>query len=201
MKTDVIRLTGDTNEYMRVLQEAMKFAAYKELPNKQALHLRLLTEELIGMMRSITGEKDGEFWIEDADSVCELHLKVHTIMNTRKREQLLGAATSGKNESAKGLMGRLRDVFDRAADEDLLAAGGALTRIAPFEPAGEFSMSWDWSMISYREELSKLVSLNDKEAGEMWDELEKSVVTHVADDIKVSIRGQNAEMIIIKKLA
>ena len=56
-------------------------------------------------------------------------------------------------------------------------------------------------MISYREELSKLVSLNDKEAGEMWDELEKSVVTHVADDIKVNIRGQNAEMIIIKKLA
>ena len=34
----------------------------------------------------------------------------------------------------------------------------------------------------------------------MWDELEKSVVTHVADDIKVSIRGQQVEMTILKKL-
>ena len=41
----------------------------------------------------------------------------------------------------------------------------------------------------------------DAAAKDAWDELEKSVVKHVADDIKVSIRGREAEMIIMKKLA
>ena len=40
----------------------------------------------------------------------------------------------------------------------------------------------------------------DQRAREAWDELEKSVVTHVADEIKVFIRGGQTEMTIIKKL-
>ena len=41
--------------------QAEKLAAYKELDGKPALHLRLLTEEMMGMMRSIAGEAEGEF--------------------------------------------------------------------------------------------------------------------------------------------
>jgi len=40
----------------------------------------------------------------------------------------------------------------------------------------------------------------DPAAKEAWDELEKSVVTHVADDIRVSIRNGNVEMVILKKM-
>ena len=39
------------------------------------------------------------------------------------------------------------------------------------------------------------------EAAEAWDELEKSVVSHVADDVKISIEGWQTEMVIVKKLA
>ena len=38
------------------------------------------------------------------------------------------------------------------------------------------------------------------EAAEAWDELEKSVVSSVADDVKVNIQGFQTEMTIIKKL-
>ena len=104
---------------MDALAQAEKVAAYKELSPKSALHLRLLTEEMMGMMRSITGEPNGFFWIEDEDGVYQLHLQVKTRMNTDRRERLLSASSSGGNESAKGLMGRLRDFFDRGADEDV----------------------------------------------------------------------------------
>ena len=168
MKTDIIKLTGRFNENERALEEAQKVAQYKRLSTKEALHLRLLTEEMMGMMRSITGETDGEFWIEDDKDVYELHLKVHTIMNTRKREKLLDTSTSGKNESAKGLMGRLRDVFDRAADEDVLMSAGPLSLPGPFEQGGPALMGWEWSMSEYQDALSKLVAQHDKAAGEIY---------------------------------
>ena len=41
---------------------------------------------------------------------------------------------------------------------------------------------------------------NDYTAREAWDDLEKSVVKNVADDVKVAIRSGTVEMIIIKKL-
>ena len=38
------------------------------------------------------------------------------------------------------------------------------------------------------------------EAAEAWDELEKSVVSNVADDVKIGIKGFQTEITIIKKL-
>ena len=40
----------------------------------------------------------------------------------------------------------------------------------------------------------------DDAAREAWDELEKSVVKNVADDVRVSICGGSVEMTILKKL-
>ena len=37
-------------------------------------------------------------------------------------------------------------------------------------------------------------------AKEAWDELEKSVVSKIADDVKVSIEGRRVEMVIIKRV-
>ena len=57
-----------------------------------------------------------------------------------------------------------------------------------------------WSMIKYEDALSNREKANDDSAKEAWDELEKSVVAKVADDVKVSIRGRMVEMTIIMKL-
>ena len=69
MKTDIISVSSSGRQMETALAQVEKVAAYKELGHKQALHLRLLAEEMMGMMRSITGEKEGEFWIEDEDGV------------------------------------------------------------------------------------------------------------------------------------
>ena len=111
MKTDVIVVSSKGSQIELALNQVDKVAAYKELTQKDALHLRLLAEEMMAMMRSITGETQGKFWIEDQDGVYELHLQAATRMTSTKREKLLSAATSGKNESAKGFMGKLRDFF------------------------------------------------------------------------------------------
>ena len=200
MKSDLVVVSNNGSGIEAALAQAEKVALYKELSTKNALHLRLLTEEMMGMMRAITGETEGEFWIEDNDATYELHLRVKTRMNSEKRDQLLSASSTGKNESARGLMGRLKDFFDREMDEDIASMGSPLVLPDMYENTSMNTLNWEWSMSSYQHQLAAMVKDRNPQAMEMWDELEKSVVTHVADEIRVSIRGQQAEMIIQKKI-
>jgi len=200
MKTDVITVSSRDSRMGAALSQVEKVAAYKGLTGKNVLHLRLLTEEMMGMMRSITGETEGKFWIEDEDNVYQLHLKVDTRMDSSKRDQLLAASSSGKNESAKGLMGRLRDLFDRGADEDVAGSTSAMLLPGFYEHSTAPTLDWEWSMTRYHDALSTQISQNNASVREAWDELEKSVVAHVADDVKVYIRGRQVEMVIVKKM-
>ena len=201
MKSDVIVVSSKGTQMETALRQVDQVAAYKQLSPKAALHLRLLTEEMMGMMRSITGETEGQFWIEDENGDYRLHLVVETRMNSGKRDQLLSASTSGKNASAKGLMGRLRDFFDRGADEDIASFSSPLMLYGVYEHSTTPTLDWEWSMTRYEDALSSRVRNNDESAREAWDELEKSVVSKVADDVKVSIRGKQVEMVILKKMA
>ena len=92
-------------------------------------------------------------------------------------------------------MGRLRDFFDQGAD----VPGLPLYHSEMMAETTGTTLNWDWSMASYQDEL-RVQAVRDEKAREMWDELEKSVVTHVADDVKVAIRGTQAELIIVKKM-
>ena len=200
MKTDKISVSSHGARMGAALEQADKVAAYKGLSMKDALHLRLLTEEMMGLMRSITGEREGIFWIEDEDGEYRLHLQVRTLLNSEEREQLLAVSSTGKNESAKGLMGRIRDFFDWGSDEDLATYTSPLLLPDAFEYTSSPSLDWEWSMARYENALSTQIEQGDQNVREAWDELEKSVVSHVADEVKVSIRSGTVEMIIYKKL-
>ena len=196
MKTDVITISNRGSQIGTALNQVDKVAAYKELSHKAALQLRLLTEELTGMVCSITGETEGEFWIEDEDGVYSLHFQVTSPMYSGKREQLLSVSTSGKNEAARGLMGRLRAFFDQGEDYAALP----VYHMEGYDYSTTSTLDYEWTMSDYQSDLYKRIA-DDESARAQWDELEKSVVNHVADEIKVSIRGNTAEMTIIKKLS
>ena len=201
MKSDVIAFSGNAGRMVgTVLTQADKVIAYKGLQGKDALHLRLLTEEMAGMMKSITGATDGCFWSDEENNEYSLHLQVQTRLSSDKREKLLAASTTGKNESARGLMGRLRDFFDWGTDEDFEAFSSPLLLPDMLEQSTSPTLDWEWSMARYERALYTRVEQNDFSAKEAWDELEQSVVKNVADDVKVAIRSGCVEMIIIKKI-
>ena len=50
-----------------------------------------------------------------------------------------------------------------------------------------------WSLEEYRLKVKK------EEQSEAWDELEKSVIASVADDIIVGVKGKRADIIVVKK--
>ena len=200
MRSDVIAVSSKGAKMEAALIQADKVAVYKEMSPKNAMHLHLLTEEMMGLMRSITGDVTGKFWIEDEDEVYELHLQVEKWLTSETREKLLAASTTGKNSAAKGLMGRLRNFFEVGADEDVAAYTNPLVLPGMYETASAPKMDWEWSMVQYEEALASSRPGNGETVQEARDELEKSVVAHVADDVKVSIKGRVVEMIIIKKM-
>lgn len=194
MKTDVIRISNQAENMEEALKQAEKVAVYCNLSSKGALHLRLLTEEALGMMRSITGKRDGEFWIENNDDDFEMHLRVNTLVDDKRREQLLSVSSSGVNEATKGIMGKIRAFFE--------APSGAPSFSGMFIPgAASANAGMAWSMVDYREQLRQYREMHREGAEEAWDELEKSVVARVADNVKISIKSRTVEMTINKKLA
>ena len=189
MKTDVVIVSNEGDGKENALLQAEKAAAYRELTKKQALHLRLLTEEMLGMMESIASLTEGKFWIEDEDVTGELwlHMKTDSFVDFDRREKLLSVSTSGKNEAARGFMGKIRTFFDPVCGLPLFFDASPDTA----------DITTAFSLTSYRQLVKAEMNENDA-AAEAWDELETSVVTHLADDVKVSIQGPGVELFILK---
>ena len=197
MRTDEIRVSSRDDRMTEALKLAEKTAAFKELSEKNALHLRLLTEEMMGMVRSIAGDVEGRFWIEDDKGVFYLNLVVEADIGSAKRQQLISASTCGVNEADRGIMGKLRAFFEPDPDYPVLFNMYYTDEVDDMYAGSAMA----WSLDLYRDEIMKSVEEQREGAQEAWDELEKSVVSRVADNVKVSIRGREIRMIIEKKMA
>lgn len=200
MKSDMIHVTSSGEGMATALKQAEAVAAFKSLPRKDGLHLRLLAEEMMGMMRALAGKQEADFWIEDEENVFRLHLKAQIQMNTDLRERLLSASTSGKNAAAKGVTGKLRDLFSRVMEGNG-DVGAYLAGFTPMEveTASVFAATimtrnayLTWSFNRYKSDASAA-------SAEEWDELEKSVLAKLADEIEIAISGGFVEMIVYKR--
>ena len=191
MKSDVILVSSKEDRTDLVLEMTDRVADYCRLSDKNARYLRLLAEEMMGMMRAITGDVNGEFWIETkSGGQFELHLSATTQMDPLKRSRLLAASSSGMNEANRGFMGKIRAFFEPVEDLPLVLDMG---------PEGTVS-SLNWSMQAYQQRIKEYVDESRAGASQAWDELERSVVAHVADEVKVRIEGFSVEMTVYKKM-
>jgi len=200
MISDIISITSSGENLRAALDLSRRVAAYSNLSTKNALHLRLLAEEMLSMMRSITGEVKGKFWIEAEEDEYQLHLIVDSALTKEKRLQLLSTSTSGRNEATRSLMGRLRDFFFRSVDDEIAAYNTSLLAAGAANGGFRPVTDWEWSLLCYQSALAD-IKAEKPEAADAWDELEKSVVSSVADEVKISIKGFQTEMTIEKKLA
>lgn len=197
MKSAVITVTSSGQGIIEALSMTERFGTECNIDKKSVLHLRLLAEELFGMLRSIAGNVEASYWLDANGNSFELHMNSDVEMSLEMRDKFLAASSSGKNEAAKSFMGKIRDMIA----EMLYQAQDAnpypmydTTYLYPMDdPFGDYV----WSMHYYIEELQRKAE-TAKEAAEAWDELEKSIVVSIADDIKVKIKGKNVEIILYK---
>ena len=107
-KTAVITVTGEGQGIQEALAMTERVGCEADLGKKNVLHLRLLAEELFGMLRGIAGGVEASYWLETEGKNFEIKMQSTVRMTIEMREQFLAASKSGKNEAARGFMGKIR---------------------------------------------------------------------------------------------
>ena len=199
MKSNVCKIENGTKDLAAILGESERVAAYNGLTHKQTLQLRLLCEEIDGMLPNIIDEFEGSLWIDFEDGVCSVHISIKfPEFDSGKKEEIIGIAKNKKNAAAFGIVGKIRDVIENffLSEDASLALAAASDHFCPATGYSEVvDYSYLWRLEEYRNSIKK------EEQAEDWDELEKSVIASVADDVIVGVKGKQADIIIVKKFA
>ena len=199
MKSNVCRIDKSTKDLAAILKESERVAEYNGLTHKQALQLRLLCEEIDGMLPNIIEDFVGNLWIEYDGDVCKINVSIEIPkFDIEKKEELIAISNSKKNAAAVGIVGKIRNAIENFfLNEDSAAAFNIPTEA--FCSASGYcegiDYAYQWRLEQYR------LSVNKEDDSREYDELEKSVIASVADDVIVGVKGNKADIVIIKKFA
>lgn len=199
MKSQLCRLPRNTQEFALMIRRVDQFAQEGGLSQQQALHLHLLAEELSGMLLFLLKNSEGSFWMEKEGDLWQLRaeLTVQTL-EPQVRAQLLELSTTGRNAAASGLLGRLRSLVEEIIFTNQVMMDSHYVPNALGLDASDSNAdiaSCDWTLSQYRRDV-KAEGREDR-----WDELEKSIIANLADDVSVGIRGSRITITVEKTFA
>lgn len=198
MRSNICKIENGTKDLAAILKESERVAEYNGLTEKQSLQLRLLCEEIDGMLPNIIDDFEGTLWIECDGGVCKVNVSIKIPeFDSGKKKELIEVAKDKKNFAAVGIAGKIRDAI-----ENFFLAEPANTT----DPSTSFfhlstgysegvDYSYLWSLEQYKS------TVNQEKQADDWDELEKSVIASVADDVIVGVKGKQADIVIVKKFA
>ena len=203
MTISEIKVTTRGEGMEEALAATEKLGLDSGLSHKENLRLRLLAEELIGLLRGISGDVEARYQARQEEKKFVLSLGADVRMTQEMRKQLLAASSSGKNSAARGFMGRLREMVaaillpeDGESDEVSGLALGLMSLGGPARYTAGVN-AYAWSMSKYMSEVRSSRE-EDEDAADAWDELEKSIVANLADEVSVKIVGSAVEISIAK---
>lgn len=196
MVTNKCVLTGSEEDLEAVLKEVELAAVYNRLARKPSIQLRLLAEEMIGVERGILGFVRGEFYMENDKNEYKLHLDAQLNLEPSERDAFVNVSSSKRNEVYKGFKGKILKAIDSMMGTGA-ASAGVTTPMASTYMENEVITGFQsngldlWQLTRYEEE--------NRDNQEIWDELEKSIVACLADDILIGFREGQLRMTVIRK--
>ena len=189
MKSDVIKISREQDNLNKILAETQRTSEYVGLNAKQLIKTRLIAEEFVGMLKELSQDFEGEFWIEceDLSFAFIANLHINEIMDKQTKRKFIEVSSDKKNAAAKGVMGKIRDVV-----ENLLYPENAMysSNFISYQLETAVLLNDQWTLNRYKE-----AQRNNEEP---WDELEKSIIANIADDVIVAVKGNSVEIAIMK---
>ncbi|MCR5556534.1 MAG: hypothetical protein K6F75_03105 [Butyrivibrio sp.] len=203
MESEKMLITNKNFMIYDALDKIDNYLADLKLGPKDTLHMRLLAEETLGMLGAMAGDYRSLVWFEKEGDTCKLQVIAKTEMDIDKKKEILSVSKSGENDLAKGFMGKIGDIIENGFlnYENVMKLqqqyGGGYVDYAALggRPSGE---TFCWSLEQYKDALEE-VRESDEAAGTAWDELEKSIVARLADDVIVGVKKDEVEFTIVSK--
>ncbi|MCF0133270.1 MAG: hypothetical protein HUJ72_05345 [Blautia sp.] len=196
------KIDGSHCAAMDAIDATEAFSRVHGLDEMSALHLRLLAEELLGLVGGLTEIMDGNYVIEKEGSDYRLTLSVVVQpIGAEAKRRLMNTSSVKKNLLYLGFSGKLRRIADWYArgtqDTAILAHTNDCfleNGLVHYTNYGSKEAQTDWFMSS----LMEAVKLEEKARN--WDELEHSVLAQLADDVQIGMRYQSVVITVYKKL-
>lgn len=189
MKSDVIKISRNEDNLNKVLSETQKTAEVAGLNGKQSIKMRLIAEEFVGMMKELSQDFEGSFWVEYEGLSFSFisQIQINEVMDKQTKRKFIDVSFDKKNAAAKGVMGKIRDVV-----ENLLYPENAMysASFISYQLETAVLLNDQWTLNRYKDA--------ERNNEEPWDELEKSIIANLADDVIVSVKGNKVEIAILK---
>lgn len=188
--TSMVSRAEDADELME------EFAAETGMSHKAYLRMRLLVEETMGMARTMLRNFQGELWLEGEDPGYKIILEADV---REHKDNALPAAGS-----PTGFMAKIAEMLNCSyVFDDTSELPGNFSKMLPdyirfgmVDTDDPHVWVGRWSLTSYRHSLKE----HDRNPGTepKLDELEKSIVASIADDVTVGIYGRKIRLAIYK---
>lgn len=197
MKSKKVLVDSDGAGIGSALEEVESFSRLAGLDARSARRYRLLAEETMCMVKAIVNDFKAVFWIEqNKNGGCAMHLLGHAEVDRVKTQKLIDVSTSRRNEASVGVMGKIKDFIEDCLiniELDAALAVGGQSSVNGMSISGDMCI---WTLEKYRRDVEQMQAGEEME--DLEEELGRSIVANLADDISVSVKGDRIEMIIRK---
>ena len=201
-----LRVGDDPALVKAAMDEAEGFIKDLSLDPKTALRIRLLTEEVLEMVKNMVGTFSGDFWVEHSEKEFHIHLDGKAKkMNLDTENELLSASKDGENVSVRGFgamishfinhhkeyIDNLLDAMGESVTNDYMYLGPVIDN--------DLTNQIQWTMHNYSQYVTDQSNTDDG-IEEARDNLERSILANLADDIRVGVLEDDITITVIKKI-
>lgn len=201
-KSKVIAFNGSDESVKKAINEAERYAVSENLGNSMKLRLRLISEELLTLTRSIPRLKDGSFYIERDGIDYEICFDAAGKISKKTRDQLVEVSSSNTNDAYAGISGLFTKAIDSMVQMSINDKQGvnSVSMDTMEESIGKGDNDYKWSYNIYKEKEQVASADFDDELAEInEDEIGKSMLMKMSDDIRISVRTNHVSMRVLVK--
>lgn len=173
-KSEHVTIRDVKNDIERAYNVLNDYSFDIGIKDKESLKFRLLTEEVLRLVKQILNNRHVELWFEGNNRVSRIIIECEGTLEGIQKDELGSIATSGTVTEDKGFFKKLTDMF-----------------------MIKFPEEESWSLKEYQRQL-KAKKAEDKYDVEAWDDLERSLVANLADDIEITAGKDVIRMVVTK---
>lgn len=190
MKSLICPIEGNERDIERAIAEADCFAKLEGLNDQQANIIRLLADEMLGMVNGLFVSGLGRFWIEHNQNCFELNLAVETEVGIRAKSVLDSTSANTEYKGFTGLVKKATDAVSQMINDS--GADSISNYDIPFEGINTVDQGvYEWSLQKFEE------SCERDEKASLYDELEIPVIKKFSKDITISYRNKRVSIKVI----